>query len=1031
MQREKRKMGPGSARNPCAFAGFGQGGVTCHLSPLSVAALSHSLSTQLSFSQHHISLQLARPPSPRPGPSRQLSSSVAPPSDADSLARRRHIMTTRSSRSSSIPIPSPSSTSAARSLENVISMPFASPAPLPVRPRLTSTVSRSPEGRRPRGPSMSPVRRAPNTSPTRSLGGSYSSAVSIFGRNRPSATGTNTNAEATTATPAFQPRIIRATSSPNPPRDPAACLPVPPPTSTSLARPRRLSASLRTPSSGTSTSRPLSVSLPAASHMPSFGFTAPAALHAHSHVHSHTHAPAPHAFQRPEYLEYSALRNFLHTDAAPSLPPSRYASAAQDPIVLPLSHSVYSHATATPPPLPAPYPYLRRSLTPVLDSESEETPSPSPPPHAGPGASGTGGVGVLSPNPVLRLPTRWSDQDRNPLLHVSADGRELVFQGPSCTGDRDSAAARANHPIPPACGIYYYEVEILHRGQKGHISIGFSAGDVRLSRLPGWEKHSWGYHADDGWSFPGQRDGIPYGPTFDAGDVIGCGIDFSQNKAFYTKNGAFLGMLFDNLPSPSPTAPSLFPAIGMRHTTEAVRANFGSAPFRYAIADHVRAQRDAVWAGAMRVPVDWGVVGLRASPSIPAPGTGSGLGLGTVGGTKEEGSWEAAEESKAPLRRLVLAYLAHHGYACTARAFRAQCARGGGVGPLIPKKEPVEIAMDTDDGPQASSSSSKLPVEAIPAGPSNGASMDASNHGSGSDLELDTDDASDPETRDLQARLSILHSVLGGNIDAALAGLETHYPDALKAQSGLLRFQLRCRKFVELVLQAGEALQRVEDEKGREGEKEKDGVVVGKEKTCGMVREAGAEDGGEKGGDSLGDEDADAEGAMDVDDPSPEALPASSSHPIPTPFSSSVSVPSPTLPSSASTPASFSTPTFTPSELAKSALHSALAYGQELEAEYKADARPGVRAHLKRTFGVVAYDDPVRAGGEVGAMAGQGARADLAGEVNRAILESQGRPAHPALETIYRQTAACVVQLGLFGVGAAVFADIRREFLDG
>ena len=44
--------------------------------------------------------------------------------------------------------------------------------------------------------------------------------------------------------------------------------------------------------------------------------------------------------------------------------------------------------------------------------------------------------------------------------------------------------------------------------------------------------------------------------------------------------------------------------------------------------------------------------------------------------------------------------------------------------------------------------------------------------------------------------------------------------------------------------------------------------------------------------------------------------------------------------------------------------------------------------------------------------------------------ESQGKPAHPALETLYRQTAACVIQLGLLGVGAAAFADMQKEFLD-
>ena len=44
--------------------------------------------------------------------------------------------------------------------------------------------------------------------------------------------------------------------------------------------------------------------------------------------------------------------------------------------------------------------------------------------------------------------------------------------------------------------------------------------------------------------------------------------------------------------------------------------------------------------------------------------------------------------------------------------------------------------------------------------------------------------------------------------------------------------------------------------------------------------------------------------------------------------------------------------------------------------------------------------------------------------------ESQGRPAHPALETLFRQAGACVTQLGLLGVGAAAFADVRREFIE-
>ena len=84
---------------------------------------------------------------------------------------------------------------------------------------------------------------------------------------------------------------------------------------------------------------------------------------------------------------------------------------------------------------------------------------------------------MLSTNTVLMLPTRWSEQDRTPALSVSLDGRELTFTGPSCMGDRESGAARANHPIPPACGIYYYEVEILHKCPKGYVPP--------LTRAPG------------------------------------------------------------------------------------------------------------------------------------------------------------------------------------------------------------------------------------------------------------------------------------------------------------------------------------------------------------------------------------------------------------------------------------------------------------------------------------------------------------------------------------------------------------------
>ena len=76
------------------------------------------------------------------------------------------------------------------------------------------------------------------------------------------------------------------------------------------------------------------------------------------------------------------------------------------------------------------------------------------------------------------------------------------------------------------------------------IGIGFSSHKASVERLPGWEQESWAYHGDDGKSFfgEGQGQGRPYGPMFGANDTVGCGVNFSTGRAFFTKNGIFLGM---------------------------------------------------------------------------------------------------------------------------------------------------------------------------------------------------------------------------------------------------------------------------------------------------------------------------------------------------------------------------------------------------------------------------------------------------------------------------------------------------------
>ena len=79
-------------------------------------------------------------------------------------------------------------------------------------------------------------------------------------------------------------------------------------------------------------------------------------------------------------------------------------------------------------------------------------------------------------------------------------------------------------------------------------------------------------------------------------------------------------------------------------------------------------------------------------------------------------------------------------------------------------------------------------------------------------------------------------------------------------------------------------------------------------------------------------------------------------------------------------------PQRTSAETAQISLTNALVYGQQLELSYKGDTRPEIAAYLKRTFSVVAYEDPLGIAGEVAKIAGQESRNALAMEMNEAIL---------------------------------------------
>jgi hypothetical protein len=319
----------------------------------------------------------------------------------------------------------------------------------------------------------------------------------------------------------------------------------------------------------------------------------------------------------------------------------------------------------------------------------------------------------------------------------------------------------------------------------------------------------------------------------------------------------------------------LYPSIGLRHSGEAVRVNFGQDPFKFDIEYHVHQQRLQAWSNILTTPID---PALIAPEGGPAP-------------SKAKAEPVTEEQAKGAINKLVLSYLAHHGYAKTARAFQKQ-------------------SLGTSDAPTGD----------------HDVDMDGTGS-SGGPLSFDGD---------MELRTRIVNSVVAGDIDAALAETKTHYPTVLEADEGLMLFKMRCRKFVELLLEAAELRKR-------------------------MKREEEADD------DEMG---------MDVDD---DAVPLAS--PV-TPRSKLVS---------------FSPGRGSSKAQVEHALNQAIIYGQTLLNDYTSDKRPEVQSMFLRTVGIVAWPDPIAHGGVAAEVAGPEARVDLANELNQAILRRLYLFSHPLI----------------------------------
>lgn len=179
----------------------------------------------------------------------------------------------------------------------------------------------------------------------------------------------------------------------------------------------------------------------------------------------------------------------------------------------------------------------------------------------------------------IPLPRKWDSAQASSYLELSPNALTVTFKhNANVANDKDpSGVVRSDCSIPLSVGPYYFEVRIL-QGQSGSMGIGLSLHGGDLNRMPGWDAQCYGYHGDDGNFFSACGHGKAYGPRFESGDVIGCGVDTFLNEVFFTKNGKHLGVAYTGQLG---KFEKMYPTVGLKTAGERLHVNFGLNKFMF------------------------------------------------------------------------------------------------------------------------------------------------------------------------------------------------------------------------------------------------------------------------------------------------------------------------------------------------------------------------------------------------------------------------------------------------------------------
>ena len=156
------------------------------------------------------------------------------------------------------------------------------------------------------------------------------------------------------------------------------------------------------------------------------------------------------------------------------------------------------------------------------------------------------------------------------IVEKNAGGDRDVFEFDRNKGS-SVGVVRMWEPMSPL--LNYFEFEITCDGRERAIGIGVGESGYSLTRMPGWNARSIGFHADDGKLYHQAGFGSAHGPQSHKGDRLGVGVDFEAEcgegyvKVWFTRNGDMV----NNAITVKRPMKGLYPLIGMHSDKEQVR----------------------------------------------------------------------------------------------------------------------------------------------------------------------------------------------------------------------------------------------------------------------------------------------------------------------------------------------------------------------------------------------------------------------------------------------------------------------------